>query len=50
MVATTAKYPIDSPARQMLRRWLPIVPVNVLAFVETARPCGVALAASGEGD
>ncbi len=36
MVATTAEYPIDSPARQMVRRSSLIMPVNVSAFVDKA--------------
>lgn len=36
MVATTADYPIDSPARQMVRRSSSIMPVNVSAFVDKA--------------
>ena len=34
MVAITAEYPVDSPARQTVRRSSPIMPVNVPAFVD----------------
>jgi citrate lyase beta subunit len=32
----SSTYPVDSPARQMVRRSSPIMPVNVPAFVEKA--------------
>jgi hypothetical protein len=36
MVAITAEYPIDSPARQLARRSSPNMPVNVSALVKKA--------------